>query len=468
MEEPLFRVISNLRKTGNLKEAWDKGCPAVQESPNDSYLKGAFFWVCYEYLKQVQVQVKDRAKQNNGNQTPNQGELDRFDFFLDWIIWLNIPPGGYEYRSLLLLFQNNLEYVPKLVLLLAKFGISLLNDEDKIPFQNDHGESPSLALKFVRKVAKAWMEIEEVRQISIDQLILLMTQVREIAQDKQHKIWLDYDEAKCLLMAGRNDEARDFVIRVLKKKQSESWAWGALAATYRTTDPNAAIKLFALGISHSHDEKFALKLLKGIAPLLADNGLTSEASMCVQRAVKCYQDNGWRVKADLEKLMNQPWFDDSVDMLLLKPFITEIKQGAEEYLHGPTKECFGVVINLHKSGKGCHVYINENESIAVPLCLFEGKKPSLGDYIKMAYSGDDKDANKSFIRANLTEFREMSGIGSIIDELRITDKGFGFVGDTFVPPFLISADMGNKVVEVLRYKDSDKKNWSALKIRVVE
>jgi len=91
MDEQPFRTINTLRKAGKLQEAWDFGCPAVQENPNDAYLKGAFFWVCYDYLKQVQGPIKERAQQNNGNFNPNTNELERIDFLLNWVIWLNIP-----------------------------------------------------------------------------------------------------------------------------------------------------------------------------------------------------------------------------------------------------------------------------------------------------------------------------------------------------------------------------------------
>ena len=213
MDEQPFRKINRLRKAGKLQDAWDFGCPAVQESPNDVYLKGAFFWICYDYLKQVQAPIKERAQQNSGNFNPDLHELERINFLLDWVIWLNIPLGGFEHRSLLLLFQKNLECIPKLVMFLVQFGASLFEDEDKIPYQGEKGESASLILKFARKVAKAWMENDEVRQIEIDQLVILLDQARNEGQDIKNMIWLDYDEAKCLIMAGRFEQARQFILQ---------------------------------------------------------------------------------------------------------------------------------------------------------------------------------------------------------------------------------------------------------------
>lgn len=467
MEEPLSRTITNLRKEGKLQEAWDLACPAVQENPDDTYLKGAFFWVCYGFLKQVQVQIKSRALENESNFKPNQGELERINFLLDWVIWLDIPPGGYEYRSLLLLFQRCLESVPKLALLLVKYGNTLFEKEDQKPYQGEKGESPSLMLTFARKVAKAWIENDEVKQVNVDHLLSIFEQVRTKAKDTQHMIWLDYDEAKLLIIAGRNDEARKLIIPVLKKKQSESWAWGALAATYRRQDADTAICLFAQGICCAHDEKFSLKLLKGIAPLLASKGFNKEASMCVKRTVDCYERNGWKVKPDVEQLTTQPWFDPNADPAQLASFLRTKSKGALEHLHGPTTTAVGLVFILHQSGKGLHLYLSEHERISVPLRLFKGKqKPELGDYAEVSLSGEGSD--KTVIAAQLTSAKQLPGVEIVQGALRVTEKGFGFVDKTFVPHFLINKEMDGQTIDVLRVKDYDKKKnemgWKAVTV----
>lgn len=468
MNQQPSKVVTELRKAGKLDEAWNVGCPAVQQNPHDNYLKGAFFWVCYAYLKQVQEPIKQRG-QTRGNFQPNQTELDRINFYIDWIRWLSIPPGGFEYRSLLLLFQKNLESIPMLVLLLFTYRTTLFEPEDKAPYQSDRGESPSLMLTFVRKVARAWMDNKIVQQISIADLRQLFAQVRREAKDKQHIIWLDYDEAKCLIFSGNLETAREFIIPVLRKKQSESWAWGALAATYIKDDIDRAITLYSQGLCYSHDEKFALRLLKGIAPLLVAKGFTQQASMCIQRAVNCYQANGWNIKPDIENFQQQPWFDASVNVDELKSFLQTQSKGALDALHGPASKAIGLVTNLHKSGKGLHLYLAPNESISVPLRVIKGRaSPKVGDYLAISIAGDDDE--KMVLTAELTTAQTLSGVESIQDELRVTDKGFGFVGDTFIPPHLIREGMDKQLVEVLRYKDFDKKKgklgWRALSLEV--
>ena len=63
-------------------------------------------------------------------------------------------------------------------------------------------------LKFAREVAKAWLDNEQVRQITIKELCDMFSQTRAEVNDKQHLIWLDYDEAKCLLYANQFEPAK--------------------------------------------------------------------------------------------------------------------------------------------------------------------------------------------------------------------------------------------------------------------
>lgn len=468
MDEQLFQKINRLRKSGSLADAWDLGCTAVQEHPNDLYLKGAFFWVCFSYLKEVQSSIKTRAAAESENFTPSEIELQRINFLIDWIVWLNIPPGGYEYRSLLLIFQKNLECVPALVLLLMRWSDSLFTDEDKQAYVSERGESPSLMLKFSRKVAKAWMVNKNVRQLPVETLCSLFLRTKEEANDKQQQIWLDYDEAKCLILDKKYDQARACVLTVLQKKQTESWAWGALATTYRVEDPSAAIVLFSKALCCAHDDTFALPILKGIAALLAEQRYENEASMCVKRALSCYVEQGWKVKSDLEHLMSQSWYRPDADLEALQSFLDTQAGTALDYLFGERELCHGVVLNVHASNKGFHVYVNRNQRFSVRLGLFRSNiLPIPGDYVRLTLSAQDKSVIASESCESVTlddvEFKEGS--------LSIKEKGFGFVESTFVPKSMIEPEMDGKEVRVMRLLDFDKTkgkhSWKALTIELV-
>ncbi|MGR5134835.1 DUF7017 domain-containing protein, partial [Vibrio alfacsensis] len=73
--------------------------------------------------------------------------------------------------------------------------------------------------------------------------------------------------------------ARELLLPILRKKQKEASAWGALAATYQKQDRSLGLKFFAKGIVSAHDVTFRLKLLQVAIPLLLANQQTTEASM---------------------------------------------------------------------------------------------------------------------------------------------------------------------------------------------
>lgn len=471
MDEPLNKQITELRKAGMLSEAWELGCPAVQEYPNNMYIKGAFFWLCYDYIKLVQTDIKTRSNQNNPSRQPSHSDLKRINFYLDWIIWLNIPQGGLEYRLLLISCQRNLEHIPKLVQILMPINLGLFESEDKKPFINDKGESPSLMLKFCRAVAKAWIHHEQIRQISIDDICALLSRTRAETSDEKNLIWLDNDEAKCLIIAKRWEQATQCTLRVLRKKQTEFWAWSSLAIIYRDQDggqnKDAAISLFAKALSCAKEEQFAGKVLKNLAPLLAAQDLHSEASVCIKRAAKLCQDNNWPIRADLEQLLNQPWYMPDVNNDVLNKFIKSRSDAALEYLFGEREKHFAVVQSIHKSNKGFDVYLNKEKSLPVRLGLYKVKTlPKIGDFVRMYLSSEDG----SIISAEPCTQQQMDDVGYEKGVLRAKEKGFGFVNDTYVPPWLIDEAMHGKEVYIMRIVSWNKKkerfSWTALSIRL--
>lgn len=455
MDKQLHEKITNLRKSGRLAEAWALARPAVEANPLDQYAKGALFWVCYAYLKEIQNGIKGRATSNNGDHMPGPGELEQINYYLDWIAWLNIPSGGIEYRNLILLFNKNLEYLSKLILLLVGHIDDLFEGKDKEPYLSPKGELPSLMLKFARKVAKGWLENENVRlQLTIDQICEIFAKTRREAIDKHNLIWLDYDEAKCLIFSKRFARARDYILPVLRKKQGESWAWHALAMTFYEKDPTAAVALLSKAICVCGSDSFALPMLKEIAPLLARQKFVDEASMCVKRATDCYISNGWKIKPDLERLINEPWYNKGVDLSLLPTFLQEQASTAPNYIFGELTSQVAIVEFIHASGKGFHAYLNKEKSIAVRRGILKsGKLPSPGDYIRLTLSAEDQ----TVIAAELCDSEDLANVGHAQGTLKITDKGFGFIDSTFVPPNLIQNEMHGNLVSVLWVVSFDKK-----------
>ena len=452
--EHTFQSVNRLRKSGNLDQAWALGVEEVQRNPNDNYLKGAFFWVCYDYLKNIQNPIIERGKANK-NYFPQEHERNRIAQYLDWILWLNLPVSGFEYSRLLFLFRNNAEYFPQIINLVLIHRLLIFDEEARLPYSLEKGEVPSLLLNYARKLGQFWIGSNSREEVDLDAILSFMNEARTACKDTQHLIWLDYDQAKCLVLAKRYDEARALVIPVLKKKQRESWAWGALASTYRESDMDSAICLYSQGVDCAHDDSFSLPLLRSLALLFRGKGLNNEASMCLKRMLICYEEKGWRVKEDLQELQNEPWYDCNVEVRQLSGILNFYSKDANKYLHGKTINKIGLVVAIHQSKKGCNIYLAPNSIISVPMFIIKGEKPKVGDYLKIEVPEMDDEGD--VISAEIYTAVELEGVDLISGELRVTDKGFGFVNDVFIPAHLIKEDMGGRLIEVLCYTDLDKK-----------
>ncbi|PMG90603.1 DUF7017 domain-containing protein [Vibrio breoganii] len=466
MNEPTYRTVNNLRKSGDLQGAWDFGFKALQTAPQDNYLKGALFWVCYEFLKFQLENLNKRASTSN-NYRPTDFEFEQIESLLQTIVNLGIATGGLEYKMLLVQFKKSLEWFPSLVHLVLRHQSNLFDDEAKKPFQAEKGEVPSLMLSTARQVASAWLRARDPWQIELQVVLVFLNQTREQTADTKHMIWLDYDEAKCLVVAGQYEQARNLILPILRKKQRESWAWGALAATYLKQDQQLAMKFFAKGIVSAHDITFSLRLLRGIIPLLLANQQQTEASMCLKMAMSAYEKNGWKVKPELQQLSQQPWFNPSVDDARLNSFLTSICSDALDYLHGPLETVTAIVENIHKSGKGFQVFIDRSTSLPVRIGLHKSKgKPSAGDYVKLSLSKTDE--GKEVVHSTPCKEVVMADVSFVEGALRIAPKGFGFVEDTFVPPFLIGNKVNETQVRAMRIMTWDKSksrhSWKAIRL----
>lgn len=466
MSEQPFRTVTNLRKSGQLQEAWNVGFQALESNPQDAYLKGALFWVCYEFLKQQQERITHRAS-SSGNHRPTDFEFEQIENLLQTIMNLDIPTGGLEYKMLLVQFRKNLEWFPTLIHCVLRLQGALFDHESKQPFRAEKGEVPSLMLSSTRQIASAWLRAHKHWQIDLQRVVELISLTKSAVADTKHLVWLDYDYAKCLIVTGQFEQARALILPILRKKTKESWAWGALAATYRSQDKALAIKFFAKGIVSAHDVTFSLRLLNGIVPLLVEHQRTAEASMCVKTALVTYQSNGWKVKPELAQLSQSAWYDDTVDQSQLNAYLNSICSDATDYLHGPVTKVKGLVENIHKSGKGFHVFVNKSTSHTVRMGAHKAKiKPEVGSYVELSLS--QKEGEVEVVASEPCQDVSIDDVSYIEGELRIAPKGFGFVEDTFIPPFVISDIPEQSQVKALRVMTWDKVksrySWKAIKL----
>lgn len=465
------KQITELRKSGHLEDAWNMALGILNERPGDESIKLSAYYCAYEYLKQIAAQIKEKEKTHVGagyNLSPT--EVSQISYYLDFITKFDISPEKVKYKFLVILLKKHLSSFPFFVYYLF-FLRDVLFDEpsDWTPFKTEKGEIPSLMLSFARAVNEIWLIDEKFRAIPLDLLCEYIEKVRTICKEK-NSMWLDYDLAKCLVFAKEYEKARKLILEILKIKQSESWAWGALASTYISTDAHLAIKFFAQGIISSREEKFSVKLIKGIIPLLSAGNFTDEASICATKLVDIYESNGWRLKEDVEKFTRQPWYKKNDDYGRLNNFLKGQAEDAITALYDDAKTVVGIVTERLRSGKGIKLFVTEKQSLIVQFRNIKNhSKVNVGDYIKAKYVKTQDEEN--IIEAELTDKTPIAGVEEIEGEMQVSPAGFGFIKHTFVPQFLVKPGMDKQQVKAVRFRAFNKKknqmDWKAMSVQKI-
>lgn len=461
----IFQTIKELRHSGKPVDAWNTGYPALQNEPDNLFLKRSLYWACYDGIKAIQERIAHR-----NNKAPSQQEQQDVASWISCIEKLDLPLPCEELNFRFFnLFRDNGEYYEAFIRFVLNHCQNLFVwPDDFTPYQGEKHESPSQVVKQARAAAKGWLTYRKEWNIDLDDLLSFMDMADSKAKDHD-KTWLHYDYAKCLIGSRNYEAARDLVLPIVRTKVSEFWAWGALAATYIDSNPNKAIACFAKGLGECREAKFSVKMRGSLASLLESQGETDKASALLCSVADIYSSEGWALKPVYEELMAQPWFDASAaGSVNLDQYFGDAGAEANNLLYDETTTETGVVVSIHKSEKGFNVYLSESLKIPVRKGLYATKSlPTVGDWVLVTYASTTD--GTEVLEAVPTNPTTLPGVEAEVGELQINPKGFAFVGNTFVAPSLVNPEWNRVEVEVLKIWDMNPKkkemSWRAIKVK---
>lgn len=461
----VFTEIKELKLSGDFESAWQKGFPALELDSGNIYLQTSLFWVIYAALKKQTEKIKDRE-----NKAPTGFEQKQIDLWAARILdlQLKLPNENIDFK-LWNLFREHGKFCEPICLFILQSGRAIFGPDDYTPYQSENGESPSLTNRLARMVAANYLQHIENSQLNPARVVALLTHAQEHAQDSpQGKIWLDYDKARVLKAAGKNDKARDAYSAVLKRKGGESWAWFGLASTFMD-DPKKAICLTAHGLTCAHDPKFTVNGLMQMAELLAEAGSHEYASKVLIRLTEIRSQEGWPIRDNIINMTSSSWFDGSLNTKDLDAYFKDLAIGADQFSMVDPQYFSGVVKSIHESGKGASVYIDKDRSFSVRKAVFQNRTiPMPGTFIKilcdMGNEARDVFSAEAIEPFDSPNFLQFSGV------IKITDKGFGFVNsEVFVPSGIIGGALTGTSVSGLAIMDYDKikkrYGWKAITLQ---
>jgi hypothetical protein len=463
MSNEIFAQIRVLKQQGNFADAWSHGFAAYQNEPTNTYLRTTLFWVCYAAIKAIQEPVINRQ-----NKTPNGNEKNIVNSWINCIGQLNLPVPCEELDFRFFnLFKGCGEHYQNYVKLLIFYGSSLYKATDLKPYQTDRGEYSSLVVRLARQTSKAWLQHHNEWDLNLDDILKLLQYALDNALDS-NKIWLQYDISKCLVSANRYDEARSAALSVLRNKMSESWAWGALADTYLKEDSTAAIACYCKGIMEAHEPPFCIPMYFSLAKSFSNAQEFGLASASLSKLVEIYNANGWQLKPEHGELVQQPWFDASA--IETVDIQTEIKNRSNNSLQYATEKlemAIGIVDAHHRTGKGFSIYIDLGKKLSARKGVFFGTGlPDVGTWLELKLAKDGEQTE--VLEAHKIDEQGSDKVATIEGNLKLNPKGFGFVDDAFIAPFLLSGYQDQELIRAIKIWDKNPKkgtpSWRVIKV----
>lgn len=301
--------VTQLRKAGQLEEAYRLGAQALQQTPNDTWLQGAVAWVHYEYIK-LAVEGMERA-QASDRPLASQ-DVEQVHRFLQEYARLHLPRPDMAYSQIIRLLAKVGAQLPYYVPFLVWGGLAAFSEEDHEPFAVEKGAVPCLLTRTARE-AMAWCvsHPEKLTEHAAFVLQLAENALNNPREDQGNRIWLYYDRADLHHKLGNIDAADADMRKTLRTKQRELWAWGRMGDIYSEQDPDLAIASYCQGLSLNPPPQFAVKVRLNLARLLQQQG-EQEAAIAEYLAVaEVYQREGWSFPEKLDAALQADWFDPS-------------------------------------------------------------------------------------------------------------------------------------------------------------
>ena len=464
MSHDIFAKIRELKQQGNFVDAWNCGLESYQNDATNTYLRTALFWICYAAIRSVQEHILARQ-----NKIPNTHEQHVVNSWINCIGQLNlsVPCEELDYRFFNL-FRGCGEHYETYIQMLTFYGSKLYRADDLKPYKTSKGESPSLVTRLARQTSKAWLQHHREWDLNLDRILNLLQYALDNTLDHD-KTWLQFDISKCLISANRKEEARTAALSVLRKKMSESWAWGALADTYvNTDDDKAAIVCYCKGIMEAHEPTFCIPMYFELSKLFSNRQEFGLASALLGKLIEIYDANSWRLKPEHNELVQQTWFDISAIKTI--DIQAEIKNRAKNALQYATEKLdvvIGIVDAHHHSGKGFSIYVDLGKKLSARKGAFSGKGlPDIGTWLEVKLARDGEQIE--VLEAHKIKEQPNDKVATIEGTLKLNQKGFGFINDIFIAPFLLNNYQDQEFIRAIKIWDKDMKkgtpSWRVIKV----
>ena len=172
-----------------------------------------------------------------------------------------------------------------------EWDLNNLREEDFKPYEPEPGKTfPSLCEKVIKMLYRAMKVTEDKEHAAWVADFVGKYMERFPAQE-----WFPYYYGKTLVWADQVEEARKFLLKTVRLKQAEFWAWATLAETYHDDCEKSIACLCRSAQCQTQDEGFLVNVHERLGELLKFSGKDTAARREFCHADSIRSKKGWRV-----------------------------------------------------------------------------------------------------------------------------------------------------------------------------
>ncbi|HDR04125.1 MAG TPA: hypothetical protein ENN84_02620 [Candidatus Marinimicrobia bacterium] len=463
--------ITELRKSGQLKAAYELAKTKIQNEADNHYLKSEFGWVLWEYLKQNRgyqqrdtfLKILEELLQLNlpdfdtmlGNQVVfqavplmweagNKKEADR-ELILKMLrklarLPMSIP--GEAYSALLKTAVRHLENGADQMRFIEWWNLE--QNLQHIDFQKEHYQErklPSLAERAASAVYKNLTQADANGNALYDKTILqkYLRWFETLAPKHPEMEYLSYYISKLKLLLGDTEGELERILPFIRKKRNATWAWHHLAQF--CPDAHGKKACLAKGLTIRAQESFYVTLRLDLAKILIAEKAYPQAKFEIEKILKLYQQEGWNLKMQLQQLSSAKWFQET-EAAKSNPY-KDWANKAETLLISDAPQIFGIIVSLNYQKKQAQLILSGRKVAYADFRLFAGKTEPGDRYLFTVKKMQGKNGvwYKALASTPTNQETDPEIEHSFTEKLQLKEnqKGdkFAIAGDTYIPPALL-------------------------------
>ena len=493
--------IKELRQSGKLDEALNLAWKDLEQNIDNVFAKRNLSWVYFEFIKKYTTENNisgfiEYLEKIQGLELPEDETM-----LNDSIAWkvgvlffhlMKMPNFPYSEVYKIIDIIRNFQYTKpsesysfllkaihkvlkpnkdKYISFIDWWNLDNLREED---FEKELLPNGKAVMSIAEQVFTAYFKslIPSIENpIEREVVFENVKKIDEILKKHPDFVYLVYFKVQMLLAIGEKEELKKSYLPFAQKKFSEFWVWDLMSQIVETDEEKLTCLCQACKSGKGVEQMKTGVYLK-MAKYFLSNGMLSEAKSELLKIKKIKEKFLQKIPSEVINLLSSEKIENTKETLSNNEFYNNNTQNVDAILFSnfPAQNIF---VNNVNQEKKMISFITDNEKIGY--FKHDRVNPNLKIYVGDVLSVRFKQISEEFPSKLLTlkKTEDISlrnrNIKEVFGKLKISQKGFGFVDDVFIPSSIIEKNkfidfQSLKVVAVRKYdKQKAQLSWNYVK-----